>query len=128
MQALPSTYLVVVKDEDGVYKFDFVKKVEGYTAADKEDLFVFSVSPHNTSSLTGTGRGQENEAFYQRASVTIKSETMTDIDIALSVSGNLEVDGDILTTSGLQIGSPNYRMVFLNDVDLVTEHNDASVY
>lgn len=118
----------MIKYEEDKYKFDFVKKVEGQTAAEKEDPFVFPVSPHNTSSLTGTGRGQENEAFYQRASVTIKSETMTDIDIALSVSGNLEVGGNIFTASGLQIGSPNYRMVFLNDVDLVTEHNDAGVY
>jgi hypothetical protein len=49
---------------------------------------------------------------------------MTDIDSALSVSGNLEVgenlevDGDILTRSGLQIGSPNYKLVYLNGVNL----------
>lgn len=62
-----------------------------------------------------------NDAFYQCGKVTIKSESTTDIDSALSVSGNLEVDGDISisTPSGLQIGSPNYKLVFLKDVDLV---------
>jgi hypothetical protein len=59
---------------------------------------------------------------------------MTDIDSALSVSGNLEVgrnlevDGDISTPLGLQIGPPNYKLVFLEDVNLVTEHSSAGVY
>jgi hypothetical protein len=122
------------RSEEEPYKFDFVKKVEGLFAAEKENSFVFSVSPHETCSLTNTGREQENDAFYQCGKVTIKSESTTDIDSALSVSGNLEVggelevDGDILTTSGLQIGSPNYKLVFLNDVDLVTEQFGGGVY
>lgn len=100
-----------------------MRKVEGYTAEEKENSFVFSVSPHDTCSLTGAGGEQKsafNDAFYQRGKVTIKSEAMTDIDSALSVSGNLEVGGDISTLSGLQIGSPNYKLVFLKNVDLVT--------
>jgi hypothetical protein len=34
------------------YKFDFVKRVEGHTAAEKTDPIIFSVSPHATSYLT----------------------------------------------------------------------------
>lgn len=117
----PSTYLVAVKYEDGEYKFDFAEKVEGYTALVKEDPIVFSVSPHNTASLTEAWGNEGNDAFYQRDKITIKSGS-TDIDSALSVSGDLGVRGDISTLSGLQIGSPNYKLVFLNNVNLVTEH------
>jgi hypothetical protein len=135
------------------YKFDFVRKVEGSTSANKEDSFVFSVSPHDTCSLTSTGRRQENNALYQRmlgevtveseGKVTIESETMIDIDSTLTVvdgdlevGGDLEVAGNIFTASdlqishGLQIGFPNnYKMVFLSNANLVTEHDlDAGVY
>ena len=51
---------------------------------------------------------------------------MTDIDSALTVvGGDLEVDGAIVAASDLQImgdlqiGSPNYKMVFLEDVQLI---------
>jgi hypothetical protein len=59
---------------------------------------------------------------------------MTDIDSALSVSGNLEVDGElevdgnISTLSGLQIGSPNYKLVFLENTNLVTVRSGTGVY
>jgi hypothetical protein len=67
--------------------------------------------------------------------VTIKSESMTDIDSALSVSGNLEVGGGLqignyltisntgnILANSLQINNPNYKLVFLNGVNLVTKH------
>lgn len=148
---MPATYLVVISRSSAEerYKFDFVRKVEGSTAADKEDSFVFSVSPHETCSLTNTGREQENDAFYQRGKVIIKGESMTDIDSALSVlqiggtSNNLTISNTGVLSSyspsgsgssnlnweigknqaefpALKIGSPNYKLVFLEDVDLVT--------
>jgi hypothetical protein len=49
--------------------------------------------------------------------VTIESETMIDIDSTLTVVG-----GDLEVAGSLQIGPPNYKLVFLNDVSLVTEH------
>lgn len=110
-----------------------MRKVEGSTAADKEDSFVFSVSPHETCSLTNTGREQENDAFYQRGKVIIKGESMTDIDSALSVlqiggtSNNLTIS-NTGALSSLKVGTDNYKLVFLNDVNLVTEHSGAGVY
>ena len=110
-----------------------MKRVEGLFAEDKEGPFVFSVSPHDTCSLTNTGRKQENDAFYQRGKVIIKSESMTDIDSALSVlqiggtSNNLTIS-NTGALSSLKVGTNNYKLVFLNDVNLVTEHSDAGVY
>lgn len=132
---MPATYLVVISRSSAEerYKFDFVRKVEGSTAADKEDSFVFSVSPHETCSLTNTGREQENDAFYQRGKVIIKGESMTDIDSALSVlqiggtSNNLTIS-NTGALSSLKVGTDNYKLVFLNDVNLVTEHSGAGVY
>ena len=131
---IPATYLVVISRPSAgeKYKFDFVRKVEGILPTDKEDSFIFSVSPHDTASLTDTGGAQGNDAFYQRGKVTIKSESMTDIDSALSVSGNLEVGGGLqigrtsnnLTVSNtgvlsnLKVGTDNYELVYLNGVDL----------
>jgi P pilus assembly chaperone PapD len=121
------------RSEEEPYKFDFVKKVEGNAPTDKEDPFVFSVSPHETCSLTNTGREQENDAFYQRGKVIIKGESMTDIDSALSVlqiggtSNNLTIS-NTGALSSLKVGTNNYKLVFLNDVNLVTEHSDAGVY
>jgi len=130
-----STYLVVITRSPGEeeYKFDFVRWVEYHATGEKADPFVFSVFPHDTAFLTYAWGSEENDAFYQRDKITIKSESTTDIDSALSVSGklevggNLEVDGDISTPSGLQIGSPNYKLVFLSgEVELKTEYTEIS--
>jgi hypothetical protein len=45
---------VVVRyySEENKYKFDYVRKVEGFSLGDKEDSFAFSVAPHDTASLT----------------------------------------------------------------------------
>jgi hypothetical protein len=65
--------------------------------------------------------------------VTIESETMIDIDSTLTVvGGDLEVAGNIFTASdleishGLQIGSPNYKLVFLSGVNLETVSGPAT--
>ncbi len=118
-----STYLVVISrsSEDDEYKFDFVEKVEGYTVEEKEDSFVFSVSPHDTCSLAAGGR--EGKLFFNDA---FKSEPMTNIDSALSVSGNLQIGGtsNNLTISNrgvlssLKVGTDNYELVYLNGVNL----------
>jgi len=140
----PSTYLVVVRyySEENKYKFDFVKKVEGYTAAEKEDPFVFSVSPHDTCSLTGAWGNERNDAFYvasnpglidieaQSAQHGINKIRLNSSNLSLSKD---EIDYLTISNTGvlsnLKVGTDNYKLVFLNDTTLVTEHvPNAGVY
>lgn len=121
--------------EENKYKFDFVKKVEGSTLADKELPFVFSVFPHETASLTDTGREQENDAFYKRTSpglIDIEAQSAQyGINRIRLNSSNLSLSKDEIdyltisntgALSSLKVGTSNYELVFLNDVDLVAEH------
>lgn len=135
---------MVVKYEDGEYKFDFAEKVEGYTPEVKEDPIVFSVFPPDTCSLTNTGSEQKsdfNDAFY-----VASSPGLIDIEAQSAQYGNNRIrltssnlkfskdEVDYLTVSNtgvlsnLKVGTDSYKLVFLNNVNLVTEQSDAGVY